>query len=237
MDWLSRQNLLIGEENTKKLKEASVAVLGLGGVGGAVCEGLCRCGVGKLILVDSDVVSDTNRNRQLIACIDSVGQKKTDAWKRRLSSINPDCEIVTKDVFLSEETADRLWEENPQYIADCIDTVTSKLWIAQEAARKKIPLLMALGTGNRLDPTAFCVGDIEETAKYGGCGLARVMRRELKKRNLFHQPVVYSRELPAKGVVSDSGRYAPGSISFCPPVAGYILAGALVKKIIWDCWK
>ncbi len=237
MEWLSRQNLLIGEENTEKLRKASVAILGLGGVGGAVCEGLCRCGVGKLILFDNDDISLSNCNRQLIALRETVGERKTTAWAKRLRSINPDCEVAEKDVFLSADTVEILWQEAPQYIVDCIDTVTAKLLVAEGAIRREIPLLMALGTGNRLDPTAFCIGDIEETARYGGCGLARVMRRELKKRGIFHQPVLYSKEIPRKGVVSDSGRYAPGSISFCPPVAGFIMAGAVVRKIMKNSWK
>ena len=234
-DWLSREALLIGEEKVELLAGKTVAVIGLGGVGGACAEGLCRAGVGTLILMDHDTVDITNINRQLIATRETVGMEKTESCARRLSAINPDCTLIKLTAFYGEDTAPLLFDQQPDYIVDCIDTVTAKLHLAKTCQEKGIPLLMSLGTGNRLDPTAFRIGDIEETAHNGaGDGLARVMRVETRKRGITGFKVLYSDEPAAKTVISDpeTGRNAPGSISFCPPVAGFIEAGFVVRSLI-----
>ena len=216
--WQARQTLLLGEEKMTTLAQKCVAVIGLGGVGGACAEGLCRAGIGKLILMDHDEVDETNINRQMIATCETIGMPKTEACAKRLLSINPRLEVVKLQMFYGADTADALFAQQPDYIVDCIDTV--------------IPLLMSLGTGNRLDPTAFRIGKIEETASCGaGDGLARVMRRETRKRGLTAFDVLYSTEPPVKAVVAGNGRYAPGSIAFCPPVAGLIEAGFVIRRL------
>ena len=236
MDWQNRERLLIGDEKVARLRKATVAVLGLGGVGGACAEGLCRAGIGSLILVDSDRVDITNLNRQLIATRNVVGRLKTDVCRERLESISDFCQVTPLPMFYGADTAERLFALNPDYVVDCIDTVTAKLHLAVACRERGIPLLMCLGTGNRLDPTAFTIGDISETAGVGGCGLARAMRRELKKRGITKQKVLYSKELPQKAAVPgrESGRSAPGSISFCPPVAGFILAGQAARDLMGE---
>lgn len=233
--WLARQQLLIGEEKCQRLEAASVAVVGLGGVGGAVVEALARAGIGRLILMDHDTVDLTNLNRQLIATLDTVGMDKTQAAAARVRSINPNCVLELLPLFYSAETSDALFEKKPDYLVDCIDTVTAKLHLAQRCREEDVPQLICLGTGNRLDPSAFRIGDIQETAQSGGGdGLARVMRRELKKRGIFKAQVLYSTEPAAKTVLSDSetGRNAPGSISFCPPAAGFLLASRVVRDLM-----
>ncbi len=230
--WQARQALLLGEEKMALLAEKCVAVIGLGGVGGACAEGLCRAGIGKMILMDHDEVDETNINRQMIATHDTIGMPKTEACAQRLLSINPRLELVKLQMFYGADTAGQLFEQHPDYIIDCIDTVTAKLDLAARCQQSGIPLLMSLGTGNRLDPTSFRIGKIEETASCGaGDGLARVMRRETRKRGLTAFDVLYSTEPPAKAVVAGDGRYAPGSIAFCPPVAGLIEAGFVVRKL------
>lgn len=232
--WLSRQALLIGEENCRKLAGASVAIIGLGGVGGAAAEGLARAGVGKLILVDHDRVDLTNLNRQLIATRDTIGMAKTEAAAARIRQINPDCTLRLLPIFYGADTAEALFAEKPDYVLDCIDTVTAKLHLAEQCRERQIPLLISLGTGNRLDPSSFRIGDIAETAACGsGDGLARVMRKELKKRGIHQARVLYSVEPAAKTVLPNgAGRYAPGSISFCPPAAGFLLASRVVRDLI-----
>ncbi len=232
-NWLSREELLIGKDAVLKLNGSTVMVVGVGGVGGACAEALCRAGVGRIILIDHDTVSVSNINRQIIALRSTVGMSKVKACAERLLDINPDCDVITLPIFYNEETANEVFDLNPDYIVDCIDTVSAKLHLAMACKEKNIPLLMCLGTGNRLDPTSFKLGDISETAKTGtGCGLARVMRKELKDRGITSQMVLYSTEPAKKCVISDDGRNAPGSISFCPPVAGYILASKVVKDLI-----
>lgn len=234
-NWLMRQRLLIGDKACRKLEQSTVAVIGLGGVGGACVEALCRCGVGNLVLVDHDTVDLTNLNRQLIATRSTVGLQKTEACRRRVLDINPSCNVVPLNLFYGEDTWEQVFSHKPDYVIDCIDTVTAKLHLAVTCKEQEVPLLICLGTGNRLDPSRFRIGDIGETAKSGGgCGLARVMRRELRKRGITRQQVLYSTEPAAKTVISDgeSGRNAPGSISFCPPVAGYLLAGRAVRDLL-----
>lgn len=233
MSIYERTELMLGKAALEKLKNARVAVIGLGGVGGAAAEALLRAGVGHLLFIDGDVVSDSNRNRQLLATEETVGLDKVKAAETRYKAINPDCDMTFMKEFYLPENSAFLYDWKPDYIVDAIDTVTAKLDIALRAHELGIGLIMCLGTGNRLFPEMLKVGDISET---GGCGcpLARVMRRELKKRGIEHQNVLYSTEEPLKAIVpgEENGRHAPGSISFVPPAAGYIIAGKCVRDII-----
>ncbi len=231
--WLDRTELLIGAPALRRLGKARVAVIGLGGVGGAAAEAVCRAGVGSLLVMDHDVVDITNCNRQLFATAQTVGMDKCRAAADRLLSINPALDLISLPKFYGEETREELFEFCPDFVIDAIDTVTSKLDLAQACRERQVPLVMCMGTGNRLDPTAFCTGTIEDTAGCG-CALARVMRRELKRRGITGQPVVYSVEPPLKRVAQDSpqGRHSPASISFCPPAAGYALASYVINQLM-----
>ena len=230
--WQARQSLLIGEEGCGRLAGASIAVIGLGGVGGAAVEALARAGVGRLILMDHDQISLTNINRQLLATRETVGMQKTEAAAARVKSINPGCQTELLPVFYSPETAEALFSLEFGLLIDCIDTVTAKLDLAVQCKARGIHALACLGTGNRLDPGAFRMGDISETAKAGGDGLARVMRRELRRRGIEKARVLYSTEPPRKTVIAEGGRYAPGSISVCPPAAGYLLAADAISYFL-----
>ncbi len=242
-NWLTRERLLIGEEGVSLLSGSTVCVLGLGGVGGAAAEALCRAGVGHLILIDHDTVDITNLNRQLFATVDAIGQKKTDAAKRRLSAINPHIKLTALDTFYLPDSREELFSLRPDFVIDAIDTVTAKLDLAQQCRLREIPLISCLGTGNRLDPAKLTLATIEETAGCG-CPLARVMRRECRKRGIGKLPVVFSTEIPIQGICSEdspAGRHSPGSISFVPPVAGYLLASYAVRQLLgWEqgpSWK
>ena len=233
-NWLSRERLLIGDKGLSRLADATACVLGLGGVGGAAAEALCRAGVGHLILVDHDTVDLTNLNRQIFATMDAIGKKKIDAAKHRLYSINPSIQLTLLDTFYLPDCREEVFSYAPDFIIDAIDTVTAKLDLAQQCGMRGIPLISCLGTGNRFDPSKLTVGTIEETTGCG-CPLARVIRRECKKRNIQKLPVVFSTEFPAQGICSDdspTGRHSPGSISFVPPVAGYLLASFAVRSLL-----
>lgn len=235
-DWLLRTKTLIGLSAVEALSQSSVAVLGLGGVGGAAAEALCRAGVGKLILMDHDYFDLTNLNRQILATLPDVGKPKTQIAKERFSSINPNCEIIPLTEFYTAENSNCLFDQQPDFILDAIDTVTSKLHLMQSCYQRGVPLISSMGTGNRMDPTQFHIGDISETAGCG-CNLAKVIRRELRKRDVPNQTVLYSTEIPRKladGFVGEAshGRHSPASISFTPPVAGYIMAAYVVQKLI-----
>lgn len=228
-----RTAMLLGEEGLEKLKNAHVAVFGLGGVGGHAAEALARAGVGALDLYDSDTVSLSNVNRQLIALHSTVGRAKVDVMRERILDINPDCNVRTFKVFYLPENADAYPLEDYDYIADAIDTVSAKLALALRAKEAGVPLISSMGTGNKLDPTRFCVTDISKTE---GCPLARVMRRELKVRGITHLKVVYSTEPAAPTVLDipispDEKKRPPASLSFVPPVAGLILAGEIIKDL------
>lgn len=231
MAFRERTALLLGEAGVLRLKDAHVAVFGLGGVGGSCAEALCRTGVGELTLVDADVVSETNLNRQAFALRSTVGMLKTEAAALRLRDINPACELHLKAVFFDSESCSSFDFTAFDYVIDCIDTVTSKLLLAEACAASKVPLLMCLGTGNKLDATRFRISPIEKTSV---CPLARVMRRELRKRGLSGQRVLWSDEEPCvpAAQLSGNGRHPPGSVSFVPPVAGMILAGQAVRDIV-----
>lgn len=230
--WLERTELVLGETRLRRLANARVAVVGLGGVGGAAAEALVRAGVGHMLFIDGDTVDDTNRNRQLLATTETVGMDKISAAEGRYRAINPDGDFTFKKEFYLPENSAWLYDWQPDYIIDAIDTVTAKLDIAKQCKTRKIRLIACLGTGNRLDPERLRLGDITETAGCG-CPLAKVMRRELRRRGIEHLPVLFSTEEPAKAIAEGAaGRHPPGSISFVPPVAGYIIAGKCIRDII-----
>ncbi len=233
-EWTDRTRLLIGQEGVDLLKNARVAVLGLGGVGGSAAEALCRAGVGHLLLVDNDSVDETNLNRQLLATRDVVGQPKCQAAAARLGGINPEAELQTAQQFYLPENSDFLFDFAPDVVIDAIDTVTAKLHLAQQCHQRGIALYASMGTGNRLDPSQLRCGDIAETAGTG-CPLARVMRRELRKRGVPGLQVVYSVEPPMQGIDAggaEHGRHSPGSAAFVPPAAGLLLASAAVRGLL-----
>ena len=229
----SRTAMLLGEEGVERLKRARVAVFGLGGVGGFVVEALARAGIGQLDLIDKDTVSTSNLNRQLLATHSSLGMLKTEAARLRVAEINPDCQVRTYPLFYLPDTADQFDLGEYDYLVDAMDTVTAKLTLAQQAAEKNVPLISCMGTGNKLDASAFRVADISKTS---GCPLARVMRKELGKRGIKHLKVVYSQEEPMKPTgweeeAAAGKRQIPGSLPFVPGTAGLILAGEVIKDI------
>ena len=211
------------------LKGARVAVFGVGGVGGYVVEALARSGVGGLALIDPDRVSESNINRQIIALSSTVGEYKTHAAKARVLDINPDCMVETQEIFYTPETTDFDFSAF-DYVVDAVDTVSAKLAIIERAQGAKIPVISSMGAGNKLNPTLFEVADIAKTSV---CPLARVMRRELKKRGIEHVKVVYSKEepQPAKAVDEQTGKAIPASIAFVPSVVGLIIAAEVVKDL------
>ena len=231
-DMFSRTRMLLGDAAMDRLKRARVAVFGVGGVGGHVVEALTRSGVGALDLIDSDRVELSNLNRQIIATRDTLGMLKVDAAKARVLSINPDCQVKTYPIFFLPETADMFDFSQYDYVVDAIDTVAGKLQLIEAAQAAGVPVISSMGAGNKLDPTAFRVADISKTSV---CPLARVMRRELKKRGIDHVKVVYSTEpalSPAPAGEETPRRATPGSVAFVPAVAGLVLAGEVVKDLI-----
>ena len=222
-DIFEREINLIGEEAFLKLKKSNVAVFGIGGVGGYVAEALARAGVGNITLVDSDTVSESNINRQIIATIDTVGIKKTQAMKERILSVNPGCNVACLDTFYLPENADSIDLSLFDYIADAIDTVSAKIELAVRAYKNNIKIISSMGTGNKLHPEMLKISDISKTSV---CPLARVMRRELKQRGINHMKVVYSEEQPVL-----TGSRVPSSISFVPPAAGLIMAGEIIRDL------
>ena len=227
----TRTEMLLGAENMEKLKNAHIAVFGLGGVGGHTVEALARSGVAHFTLFDSDTVAESNLNRQIIATLETIDQKKTDAMKNRILSINPTAEIITHDVFYLPENADNFDLSNYSYLVDAIDTVSAKLELAVRAQELGVPIISSMGTGNKLDPTKLKICDIYQTS---GCPLARVMRRELKNRGVKALKVVYSEEAPIKPLFSenpDAKKQSPGSTAFVPSVAGLIIASEVIKDI------
>ena len=223
--------MLIGEEAVEKLKRARVAVFGVGGVGGYAIEVLARAGVGAIDLIDNDRVSESNINRQIIALHSTVGRLKTDVMKERLLDINPQMDVRTHNVFFLPENADEFDFSGYDYVVDAIDTVSGKIALIERAKKANVPVISCMGTGNKTNPSAFVVADIEKTSV---CPLARVMRRELKGRGISGVKVVYSTEEPHEpsGAKSETGKPVPASISFVPPVAGLLLASAVIKDLI-----
>ena len=227
----SRTALLIGEEGVEKLKNSRVAVFGVGGVGGYVIEALARSGVGSLELIDKDTVSVSNINRQIIALHSTVGRLKTEVMAERVKDINPACKVSVRNLFYLPETAEEFDFSSYDYVVDAIDTVSGKIALIEQAKKANVPVISSMGAGNKLDATAFEVADITKTSV---CPLARVMRRELKKRGIEHLKVVYSKEEPLPSALTDeeSGKSIPGSIAFVPSVVGLIIAGEVIKDLI-----
>ena len=229
-----RTQMLLGTDALERLQKARVAVFGIGGVGGYTVEALARSGVGQLDLIDSDTVSVSNINRQILATHSTVGMLKVDAAKKRVLDINPNCIVRTYAVFYTPETADQFDFTQYDYIVDAIDTVTGKLALVERAHAANTPIICCMGTGNKLDASAFEVSDISKTSM---CPLARVMRRELSKRGIKHVKVVYSKEeaLAPTGWEEEAAalgkRQIPGSVAFVPGAAGLILAGEVIKDI------
>lgn len=230
----SRTELLIGEEGLERLKNATVMVLGVGGVGSHCIEALARSGVGTLILVDNDKVSLTNINRQSIAYLSTVGEYKTKLMKNRIEDIHDDTVVFTYETFVLPENLHEIFERHVDYIVDAIDTVTAKLAVVEYATAHQIPIISCMGTGNKLHPELFEITDISKTSV---CPLCKVMRKELKERGIYHLKVLYSKERPIdtsdKTTGEDMGkrRSLPGSISFVPPVAGLLIAGEVIREI------
>lgn len=232
----SRTELLLGKEAMDKLFGAHVAIFGLGGVGGHAFDAILRSGVGKITVVDADVFSETNVNRQLLADLTTVGRKKTAVARERAALINPDAQIIERDIFFSAENADEFDFAAYDYVIDAIDSVRSKVELIVRATESATPIISSMGAGNKLDPAAFEVSDIYKTSV---CPLAKVMRSELKKKGVKKLKVVYSKEEPKNAVApnekDENGReikrHAPGSISFVPSVVGLILAGEVIKDL------
>lgn len=224
-----RTALLLGKASVERLARKRVAVFGVGGVGGFVCEGLVRAGIGVIDIVDKDIVAISNLNRQLIALHSTVGKNKVDVLEERLKDINKDLIIKKYKCFFLPETSDTFDFREYDYVVDAIDTVTGKIELILKAKEAGVPIISAMGAGNKLDPTAFQVSDIYKTSV---CPLARVMRRELKKRGVEKLKVVYSKEEPIKPQFEEGEEVVPGSVSFVPPALGLIIAGEIVKDLI-----
>ncbi len=241
----SRTQMLLGEKALATLQNARVAVFGIGGVGGYTVEALVRSGVGAIDIIDNDKVCLSNLNRQIIATGDTVGRLKTEVMKERILSINPDVEVYEHPCFFLPENADQFDFTQYDYVVDAVDTITAKIALVMEAKKAGVPIISSMGAGNKLDPTAFEVADIYKTSV---CPLAKVMRRELKKRDIEQLKVVYSKEVPLQPLAEDmvdadtdatkdaelkSGkrRSAPGSVAFVPSVVGLIIAGEVIKDL------
>lgn len=238
MNQFSRTELLIGSAGRERLKRSKVVVYGVGGVGSYAVEALARAGIGHLVLVDYDEVSVTNINRQLVALHSTIGRKKVDVLKERILDINPQAEVILYPDFIGRDNVGQLVPTDSDYLVDAVDNVTAKLALIERARELDIPIISAMGAGNRLDPTKLTLGDISETDTDP---LARVMRRELRKRGITKGlKVVYSRELPFKThLLQAEGQdpleqknSPPGSISFVPPVAGMLIASAVVRDLL-----
>ena len=235
MNPFSRTCLLLGDAAMEKLKNSHVAVFGLGGVGGYTVEALARSGVGVFTLIDHDTLSQTNINRQILATVSTVGQKKVDVAKARVLDINPTAAVYARDIFFNADTASQLDFSEFDYVVDAIDTVTGKLALVTAAQAAGTPIISSMGTGNKLDPTRFQIADITKTSV---CPLARIMRKECAKRGIRHLKVLFSTEdplspdLPENAEELPEGRRAlPGSVAFVPSVAGLIIAGEVIQDL------
>ena len=234
LNQFSRTQLLLGQESMKKLAESRVAVFGIGGVGGYVCEALARSGVGAFDLIDDDKVCISNINRQIIATMETVGKYKTEVMKERILDINPKSEVNTYQSFFLPENASDFPFDKYDYVVDAIDTVTAKIELVMQCQKAGVPIMSSMGAGNKLDPTKFRVADIYKTQMDP---LAKVMRRELKKRGIKKLKVVYTREEPVTPVEGEekeltSKRVTPGSMSYAPGVAGLMIAGEVIRDLI-----
>ena len=232
MEQFSRFEILIGEDKMNLLKTKRIAVFGIGGVGGAVVEALVRSGITKFDLIDDDVVSLSNLNRQIIANLETVGQDKVEVMKKRILSINKNVEVNTFKCFFLPENSNQFDFTNYDYVVDAVDTVTAKIEIIRKAKEANVPVISSMGTGNKMNPTMLEVCDINKTSV---CPLAKVMRYELRKRNIKNVKVVYSKEeplIPLKIIEGSNKKNIPGSTSFVPPVAGYIIASEVIKDLL-----
>lgn len=240
LEFFSRTEMLLGEKAMEKLKKASIAVFGIGGVGSYTVEALARSAVGKLSLFDNDKIAETNINRQIIASSKTIGEKKVEVMKNRIKDINPNCEVYVNECFYSAENANEIDLNEFDYVVDAIDTVSSKLILIEKAYKNNVPIISCMGAGNKLDPTRFEIADIYETSV---CPLARVMRKELKLRGIENLKVVYSKESPVipkrfSGNKQESRELVkkpktiPGSVAYVPSVAGLIIASEVIKEII-----
>ena len=233
LNQFSRTEIIIGKEKLEKLKKSKVAIFGIGGVGSFVVEGLVRAGIENFVLIDHDIVSETNINRQIIATTKTIGMLKVNVAKERILEINPNAKVETIKEFFMPDSKEIL-DNSIDYIVDAIDTVTAKIELVQRANKLKIPIISSMGTGNKLNPTKFEITDIYKTSV---CPLAKVIRKELKQRGIKKLKVIYSKEEPIKPQqISDQNqetkKQVPGSISFVPSVAGLIIAGEVVKDLI-----
>ena len=251
LNQFSRTELLLGKEAMERLAKSRVAVFGIGGVGGYVCAALVRSGVGAFDLIDDDKVCLTNLNRQIIATRKTVGKYKVEVMRERILEINPEADVRIHKCFFLPENAEEFAFEEYDYVVDAVDTVTAKISLVMKAQEKNIPIMSSMGAGNKLDASAFRVADIYKTRV---CPLAKVMRRELKKRGVKKLKVVYSEEMPIRPIEDMASscrtncicppgaehkcterRAIPGSVAFVPSVAGLIIAGEVVKDLIKDC--
>lgn len=239
MNKFARTKLLLGQDGIDKLQDSRVAVFGVGGVGGYVCEALVRSGIGTFDIIDNDKVCESNINRQIIATTKTIGRDKVDVMRERMQDINPDVTVNIHKCFFLPENADEFPFEEYDYVVDAVDTVTAKIALVMKCKEKNVPIISSMGAGNKLDASAFKVSDIYKTKV---CPLAKVMRHELKKRGVKKLKVVYSEELPLTPVNDGTNvcekedstivkRATPGSVAFVPSVAGLIIAGEVVKDL------
>jgi tRNA A37 threonylcarbamoyladenosine dehydratase len=226
MSFDARTRLLIGDEAADSLAARKVLIFGIGGVGGYVCEALARAGIGTIGIVDNDTVDETNINRQIIATRDTIGRRKTELMEERIHAINPACQVRPYTCFYlpGEETAAQFDFTEYDYVVDAIDTVAAKIDIIARCRAEEVPVISAMGTGNKMDPSRFEIADISKTSV---CPLAKVVRKELRERGIKNVKVLFSREEPVK-----NGTRTPGSISFVPPVAGLLMAGQVIRDLI-----
>lgn len=230
MEQFSRTEMLIGKENLETLHSKTVLIFGIGGVGSYVAEALARSGIGNLILVDNDVVSLSNINRQIIALHSTIGKAKVEIMKERILDINPNANVLCYQEFVTPENIDKFITKDLDYVIDAIDTVKSKIAIIEKAKELNIPIISSMGTGNKLEPLKFKITDISKTSV---CPLAKVIRKELKERGIKKVKVLFSEELPSKVIKNDStGKAVPASIAFVPSVAGLAIAGEVIRDFI-----
>ena len=223
----TRTALLLGEEALNRLSSSHVLVFGVGGVGGHAVDALARAGIGQITVVDNDKVSPSNINRQMVALHSTIGRSKVEVMKERILDINPEAEVIAKEMFFLPENADEILFADYDYVLDCVDTVSAKIAIIEQAKKAGVPVVSAMGAGNKLDPSKFRISDISKT-EY--CPLAKVMRRELRTRGINRVDVCWSPEVPVKPSVSD-GKPVPGSVSFVPSVCGLVMAGKVVTDL------
>ena len=232
MDRFLRTSLLLNEEKMNSLKNSHVVVFGVGGVGGYVVEGLVRSGLGKITIIDNDIVNPTNLNRQIIALESTIGKLKVDVLKERILAINPNCEVICYDEFITFDNIDKIDMDSANYIVDAVDTITAKIAIIAKAKELNIPIISSMGAGNRLDPMQIRFADINQTKN---CPLAKVMRYELKKRDIKNIKCIYSLELPVdltKEIINpENGKVIIGSISYMPSIFGLMIASEIIKEL------